>query len=206
MFDKVRRLFGGAPPAPPTSAPNKPSPVLDVTDADFDAVVGASELPVVVDFWAEWCGPCRTIGPILEKTTEDYNQLMAWSFWNRPFSPNYAIAEGHGMRRGIGIFGGATASGVLSYIDVPDLDETAKKIEQSIGRGLRPADRTLRGAAAVSRGAGRVQRTAVGRRGRAGGHVSRALLSVQGGRRLPPQGVQVIVCGTLAFEDPLPVR
>ncbi len=78
--------------------------------------------------------------PSLEKTTEYYNQLMAWSFWNVPFSPNYAIAEGHGMRRGIGIFGGATASGVLSYIDVPDLDETAKKIEANGGQVVVPAE------------------------------------------------------------------
>ena len=47
--------------------------VVEVTDADFEQVViqGSKERPVVLDLWAEWCGPCKTLGPILEKVARE---------------------------------------------------------------------------------------------------------------------------------------
>ena len=46
------------------------------TTADFDSVVLKSATPVLVDFWAEWCGPCRAVGPILEEISNEYGDKL----------------------------------------------------------------------------------------------------------------------------------
>ena len=45
---------------------------LEITDQNFEELVLKSEKPVLVDFWAEWCGPCRMIGPVVEELSHDY--------------------------------------------------------------------------------------------------------------------------------------
>ena len=45
---------------------------LQITDASFEAVVLKSDKPVLVDFWATWCGPCRMLGPVIEEIATEY--------------------------------------------------------------------------------------------------------------------------------------
>ena len=46
---------------------------LEITDATFDEVVLQSDKPVMVDFWAAWCGPCRMVGPIIDELSNEYD-------------------------------------------------------------------------------------------------------------------------------------
>jgi len=65
-----------------------------VTDATFDAEVKNSDIPVVVDFWAEWCGPCKQIGPALEELSSEMEGKIKVAKVDVDSNPNSAVQLG----------------------------------------------------------------------------------------------------------------
>jgi thioredoxin len=57
----------------------KASPVKTLTARNFQQVVGSTDLPIVIDFWADWCGPCKQMAPIFEQLAKQYDGLMLFA-------------------------------------------------------------------------------------------------------------------------------
>jgi thioredoxin 1 len=63
---------------------------IHVTDSQFEETVLGSKVPVIVDFWAPWCGPCRMVAPTLEKLAKEYEDKMLVAKVNTDENPEWA--------------------------------------------------------------------------------------------------------------------
>tara|TARA_B100001057_G_C22858007_1_gene953414 strand:+ start:3732 stop:4049 length:318 start_codon:yes stop_codon:yes gene_type:complete len=100
---------------------------LEITDTNFKEIVLKSSQPVLVDFWAEWCGPCRMLGPIIEELSSDYdgkavvgkvdvdnNQQFAAQFGVRNIPTVLIFKDGELVNRQVGV---SQKSVYSDYID-----------------------------------------------------------------------------------------
>ena len=102
---------------------------LEITDANFEELVLKSDKPVLVDFWAEWCGPCRMLGPIIEEVSNDYegkavvgkldvdsNQEFAAKFGVRNIPTVLVFKDGELVGRQVGVAPKATYTEAINSV------------------------------------------------------------------------------------------
>lgn len=67
---------------------------LEITDSNFDEVVLKSDKPVLIDFWAEWCGPCRAVGPLVDEISSEYEGKAIIGKVNVDNNPDISVRYG----------------------------------------------------------------------------------------------------------------
>ena len=98
------------------------SKVLEVTDSSFEQEVLQSQTPVLIDFWAEWCGPCKAIAPVIEELAGEYGgklKVVKMDVDNNPDTPaRYGV---RGIPNLILFKGGTVAQQIVGAAPKPQL-------------------------------------------------------------------------------------
>ena len=111
--------------------------ITTLTDATFDEVVGASDKPILVDFWAEWCGPCKAIAPTVDALAAKYAGQLKVTKVN--VDQNGATPSRYGIR-GIPALllfkGGKVADQIVGYVPQDVIEEKVQRLLASAPAGI----------------------------------------------------------------------
>ena len=101
---------------------------IHVTDANFEKTVLQSSLPVIVDFWAPWCGPCKMVAPTLEKLANEYADKLIIAKVNTDENPEWAGRYGvQGIPTMLFVFNGKIAHRQIGALPEPILRSVVKE-------------------------------------------------------------------------------
>ncbi len=102
--------------------------ILEVSDSSFDSEVLQSDIPVLVDFWAPWCGPCKAITPLIEEISKDYTdkiKFVKFNVDNNPVTPgNFGIRA---IPTLILFKGGEQLEQIVGMVGKPKIEEALNK-------------------------------------------------------------------------------
>ena len=112
---------------------NKMKNIVEGTDLNFELEVLQSDTPVLVDFWAPWCGPCRVVAPVVEEIANEYEGKIKVVKLNTDENQNVAVTYGIRSIPTLGIFkDGKVVESVIGAVPKQHLEEKIKPYLSSI--------------------------------------------------------------------------